>query len=244
MRDGGSVEPVSAPEALATTSTTGQDSDQTPHQRYSRELKGITDRRHFEDHPRHDSVFTHGSATASRSTSVAPSTARKTARSIRSGVGTDLEMAPGAPSGDEEPTHGRGPRLGSSIGDRMAAHHRATTVRGKGKAKTLQHTNPEERLARGTRDKVADATEDDWDKQETTESRSGRCTRSQLGRTAPPEIADTKELCEQCEIRARTSGARDCARYVCSSSFVQDPTDSRQMSSTCANIWTPVVKAV
>jgi len=43
----------------------------------------------------------------------------------------------------------------------------------------------------------------------------GRCTQSQFGRTAPPEA---EEFCPESKMRARTIGARDCVRYVFSSS--------------------------
>ena len=84
MLEGGSIEGASPPVANGTAKP---ESTQTPNRKHSRELKGLTDQRYFEHHY---SVFTHGSATASRSNSVAPSIIRRTMGSTLSDAGMDL----------------------------------------------------------------------------------------------------------------------------------------------------------
>jgi len=175
------------------------------------------DRKHFEYHPQHDSAFTHGSATASRSTSAGPSTARSTRGPALTDVGTDLEIAQEALSGDEEPVHGGESHLRLRAADPVTVRRRPTTGSRKTKVKTLPQIDPERRLVGIMRRKeVGDIPENDErdNERETSVAQSGCCTRSQLGRTAPPEITDAEELCTECKIRARTSGAGDCARCV------------------------------
>ena len=146
MRDGDLIERASPPVAHTTNGTIERESDRVPEQRCSRELKGLTDPRHFETHPRHDSVFTYGSATASRSTSAAPSIMRKQVGLTRTNIGTDLGMVTEASSGDEKPISRRGLLLGDPTGDRATAPHRVGTGRGKRRMKTLPQTDPGEQL--------------------------------------------------------------------------------------------------
>ena len=129
------VDAVLFPEAEATNSTTERASDPTSNQRkYSRELKGLTDRRHFQHHPRHDSVFAHWfSTTASMSTSAAPSTTHITVGSTNTDVGIGLEMVPRASFGDEEPGSGSNPRLRNrrdTLDDNWSEEREAAAVRG------------------------------------------------------------------------------------------------------------------
>ena len=218
MRDGDSIESLSPPVAHATNGTTERKSDSALDRENSRELKGLIDPRHFENHPRHDSVFTHGSATASRSTSVAPLVMRKKVGSTITGVGTDLDIVPETSPGE---VSGRDLRLGDPTGNRATAPHRATTGRWKRRMKPLPQTDPDERPAVVKRKEVGDISDDGvQDKARgIPAAQSSRCTRSQLGRTAPPETPDVEALCTECRIRARTNAALDCARYVYFSSF-------------------------
>ena len=168
MRDGG---PIEIPEA----NITAPEFNQTPHQKYSRELSGITDRRHFQCNPLHDLGFSYGIVTASGSASAAPSSAWKAVEPATD-MSTDRGSVPEASSDDEEPGSGRKPRprnLKDTLDDGVRANEK-----------------------------------------EIATERRGRCTRSRLGRTAPPERPDTKDLCQECKIRAQTTGTRDCARYV------------------------------
>jgi len=212
MLEGGSIEGASPP---ITNGTAKPESAQTPNRNHSRELKGLTDRRYFEHHPKHDSVFTHGSATASRSNSAAPSIIRRTMGPTLSNAGTDLEMVSGMPLGDEGPVSGMDLRLRGLAEDRVTTLRQVVTGKGKRKMKSLPQANPCERLAvvKKKRGVGGMSDDDDEDKEgETTDVQSGCCTRSQLGHTAPPETTDAAELCTQCRIRAHTSGAQDCAR--------------------------------
>ena len=211
MLEGDSVEGTSPP---VTSGTPKRESDQTPNREHSRELKGLTDQRYIEHHPRHDSVFTHGSATASRSNSVAPSTIRRTMGSALSNAGKYLEMVSGASLGEEGPVSGIDLRLSGLTEDRVTTLRQVTTGKGKGKMKCLPQTNLCKGLAVVERKEEVGRMSDDDDRdkeEETTAVQSGCCTRSQLGCTAPPETIDAAELCTHCRIRARTSGAQDCA---------------------------------
>jgi len=140
MLEGGSIEGGSPP---VTDGTPKRESDQMPNRKHSRELQGLTDRRYFEHHPRHDSVFTHYSATASRSSSAAPST---TIGSTLSNAGTDLEMVSGASLGDQGPASGIDLRLRGLTEDRVTTLRRVTTGNGQGKTRSLPQTNLCERL--------------------------------------------------------------------------------------------------
>ena len=223
MRDGGSVQGVSPAVARATNGTAEQKSNKTPHQKCSRELRGITDERHFQHHPMHDTDYTHGSTTtASRSTSAEPSTTRKTVGSTISGFGTDLQVVPEVPSGDEESAHGGDPHLGARTRGRTTVSFPPDMGGKKRKREGLTQTDSGERLTDvKTKEHAVDTSDvGNWDEErETEEARGGPCTRSKLGRTARPEITDVEGLCMECKSRARTPGARDCARCVLSSSF-------------------------
>jgi hypothetical protein len=107
--------------------------------------------------------------------------------------------------------------VGARTRSRVTVSRRASTSRGKGKTKTLPQTDSERPSGVTWSEEAVDRLKEM--ERETAVARSGCCTRSQLGCTAPPEIADPKELCVECKIRARTSGARDCARCIFSSSF-------------------------
>src|SRR5258708_30294373 len=109
MRDGAPIQGVTPP---VTNAMAERKSDHREARKYSRELKAIMDRTHFQHHPSHDSVITHNSTTgASRSTSAAASTTCKMVGSTITGFSTDLEMVPEVPSGDEESMYGRDPHL-------------------------------------------------------------------------------------------------------------------------------------
>ena len=196
MRDGDLTERASPPVAHATNGTTERECNHAPDQRGSRELKGLIDPRHFENHPRHDSVFTYGSATASRSTSAAPSIMRKQVGSTRTNIGTGLGMVTEASSGDDKPISRQGLLLGDPTGDRATAPHRVGTGRGERGMKSLPQTDPGEQLTAVKRKEIGDK------EMRTPAAQSSRCTRSQLERTAPPEIMDVEELCTECKIRA------------------------------------------
>ena len=230
MRDGGSIERASPPVAQATNGTTEWESGDAPDQKYSRELRSLTDPKHFENHPRHDSVFAHGSATASRSTSAAPSIKRKKVVPTISDVGTNLGMVLEASSSDEGPVSGRNLRLRDPTGDRATAPRtrRATTGRGK------RSINPNEHLAAVMNEVGGRGMSEDKERG-ISAAQSTRCTRSQLGHTAPPETTDVDDLCTGCKIRARTNGALDCVRYAFSSLF-RTQVDHLQMSSARPNL--------
>ena len=212
MRDGGSIERASPPVAQATNGTTERESGHAPDQKYSRELRGLTNPKHFENHPRHDSVFAHSSATASRSTSAAPSIKRKKVGPTISDVGTNLGMVLEASSSDERPVSGRNLRLRDPTGDRATAPRTRRATAGKGK----RSNDPNEQFA-AAMSEVGGTSEDK--ERGILVAQSTRCTRSQLGRTAPPETTDVEDICTGCKIRARTNGALDCVRYVFSSLF-------------------------
>lgn len=79
MHNSASIQGALPPAARVTNSVAERESDQRQPRRYSRELKAIVDRTHFQHHPSHDTESTHSrTATASRSTSVTASTTRKT----------------------------------------------------------------------------------------------------------------------------------------------------------------------
>jgi hypothetical protein len=217
MRSGEALETVSLPpEAPATNDTTERDRDQAPRPKYSRELKGITDRRHFQQHPQHDSVFAYRSATASRSTSVAPAAARrsKTRGTTSTDIGGDLEVVPETSSNDEESAHDADLHHTSRAVYCVTGPRQTIVGRGKGKMKNLPKSGPE---GRGVMEEEVRQISDDDDQdngREIPAVRGERCTRSQLGRTAPPEVSDARALCTECKIRARTTGAQDCGRYA------------------------------
>jgi len=124
-------------------------------------------------------------------------------------------MVSGESLGDEGPESGTDLRLRGLTEDRVTTLRQVMTGKGKGGMKSLPQPNPCECLAivkrQGGVGGMSD--DDDGDREgETTDVQSGCCTRSQLGRTAPPETMDAAELCTQCRIRARTNGAQDCAR--------------------------------